>query len=1010
MTDVHVTLKLAKSSNNYDYTDLKDYDEIQPQQSDAIGAKYTFGVPPIAKAGDTITIRWSKNLNTYGFGNEKFNSNIMTADGKNILAEPAANNSMTDNQFIFTLTDYVKDHNNIKGELLVPLFVDPKEVKNDSLKTPISASLGNTSDKHYIVVHYNEYAHSYPSSVGSIITEDASNKEVSSVIYANPEGDMADGGHVDVENIDGSNIKLDQNSLRSFKVYRVSPSIELPQSYDFDPHDFDTDDNVEDVTSLAKYSFSKNVDNEPVMSINLPASVYASSKSKYVIEFTTKYESSDSKILGLRSKYWDGIFGTLTSSEFAIMEYNPESDVSGDNKPVEKFGDTIVQVIDDTDNKVLDHYTYNSEKQKVGTNINYNKSSVEKELVGSGYKITTSPVIPTTIEEGSHTYTIHVVHDVVPVNNTDHPHDPNTPINPNDPNGPKWPDKDEYTKSYTYHVEYRLDSADGKVAHTPSTEQTSVWNRTVYVDKVTGEIVESRSTTWMPDKANYNSVVVPDIAGYTNEAKTVNGTDISKGQVASIPTKQENIVDVVIYTKNGEVTRHITYSGIDEKGKIPTSPKDDTVITHTKGDKTTVDGSFPEVPNPVVPGYHTDEPSVPASTPGKNGVPTSGTYNVDVPYTKNGKIVPIYPDGNPIPNAPTPTYKTDPKDPTKVVPDEPTPTIPGYSTHTKTVTPKNPGKDTPVVYTKDKTPEPQTSTTTETESASQTVHYTGAGDKTPGDHKISKDNVFSREVTKDSTGKVVKSGEWTPDSHDFAGVKTPLVEGYHADKAVATTDAATPAKPDVETTVAYTKNGKIVPVDPDGNPIPNAPTPTYKTDPKDPTKVVPDEPTPTIPGYSTHTKTVTPKNPGEDTPVVYTKDKTPSTDGGTTHTPKPEENTSVKPKSSMIPTPKPEENTSVKPKSSIIPTPKPEENTSVKPKSSIIPTPEEDNDGTNSSVNKTAKNVKTATTTAAIKKQDNQAQLPQTGSHKSTLALAAGSVLVLFGGLLVVLGLRKRRD
>ena len=818
LTDVHVTLKLAKSSNNYDYTDLKDYDEIQPQQSDAIGAKYTFGVPPIAKAGDTITIRWSKNLNTYGFGNEKFNSNIMTADGKNILAEPAANNSMTDNQFIFTLTDYVKDHNNIKGELLVPLFVDPKEVKNDSL-TPISASLGNTSDKHYIVVHYNEYAHSYPSSVGSIITEDASNKEVSSVIYANPEGDVADGGHVDVENIDGSNIKLDQNSLRSFKVYRVSPSIELPQSYDFDPHDFDTDDNVEDVTSLAKYSFSKNVDNKPVMSINLPAS--ENDSSKYVIEFTTKYESSDSKILGLRSKYWDGNYGRLTSSEFAIMEYNPESDVSGDNKPVEKFGDTIVQVIDDTDNKVLDHYTYNSGKQKVGTNINYNKSSVEKELVGSGYKITTSSAIPTTIEEGSHTYTIHVVHDVVPVNNTDHPHDPNTPINPNDPNGPKWPDKDEYTKPYTYHVEYRLDSADGKVAHTPSTEQTSVWSRTVYVDKVTGEIVESRSTTWMPDKANYNSVVVPDIAGYTNEAKTVNGTDISKGQVASIPTKQENIVDVVIYTKNGEVTRHITYSGIDEKGKIPTSPKDDTVITHTKGDKTTVDGSFPEVPNPVVPGYHTDEPSVPASTPGKNGVPTSGTYNVDVPYTKNGKIVPV---------------------------------------------------------------------------------------------------------------------------------------------------------------------------DPDGNPIPNAPTPTYKTDPKDPTKVVPDEPTPTIPGYSTHTKTVTPKNPGEDTPVVYTKDKTPSTDGGTTHTPKPEENTSVKPKSSMIPTPKPEENTSVK------------------PKSSIIPTPEEDNDGTNSSVNKTAKNVKTATTTAAIKKQDNQAQLPQTGSHKSTLALAAGSVLVLFGGLLVVLGLRKRRD
>ncbi|MCC4494311.1 hypothetical protein LMB86_00100, partial [Limosilactobacillus reuteri] len=69
--------------------------------------------------------------------------------------------------------------------------------------------------------------------------------------------------------------------------------------------------------------------------------------------------------------------------------------------------------------------------------------------------------------------------------------------------------------------------------------------------------------------------------------------------------------------------------------------------------------------------------SVPVSTPGKNGVPTSGTYNVEVPYTKNGKIVPVDLDGHKIPNAPTPTYTTNPNDPTKVVPNEPVPTIPG---------------------------------------------------------------------------------------------------------------------------------------------------------------------------------------------------------------------------------------------------------------------------------------------------------------------------------------------
>ncbi|KHE30023.1 hypothetical protein NH13_05205, partial [Lactobacillus acidophilus] len=60
-----------------------------------------------------------------------------------------------------------------------------------------------------------------------------------------------------------------------------------------------------------------------------------------------------------------------------------------------------------------------------------------------------------------------------------------------------------------------------------------------------------------------------------------------------------------------------------------------------------------------------------------------------------------------------------------------------------------------------------------------------------------------------------------------------------------------------------------IPVDPNGNPIPNVPTPQYPTDPTDPTKVTPDEPVPTIPGYTPSTPTVTPTDPGKDTPVPY---------------------------------------------------------------------------------------------------------------------------------------------
>ncbi|MCC4341089.1 hypothetical protein LMB29_00745, partial [Limosilactobacillus reuteri] len=68
-------------------------------------------------------------------------------------------------------------------------------------------------------------------------------------------------------------------------------------------------------------------------------------------------------------------------------------------------------------------------------------------------------------------------------------------------------------------------------------------------------------------------------------------------------------------------------------------------------------------------------------------------------YTPNGKIIPVGPDGKtPIPDAPTPQYPTDPTDPTKVTPDEPVPEIPGYVPSVPTVTPTDPGKDTPVPY------------------------------------------------------------------------------------------------------------------------------------------------------------------------------------------------------------------------------------------------------------------------------------------------------------------------
>ena len=70
--------------------------------------------------------------------------------------------------------------------------------------------------------------------------------------------------------------------------------------------------------------------------------------------------------------------------------------------------------------------------------------------------------------------------------------------------------------------------------------------------------------------------------------------------------------------------------------------------------------------------------------------------------------------------------------------------------------------------------------------------------------------------------------------------------------------------------VKYSPVGKIIPIDKDGNEIPNAPTPEYNNDPTNPTKTTTTE-VPEIPGYHAEVPNVTPDNPLEDTKVVYVK-------------------------------------------------------------------------------------------------------------------------------------------
>ena len=250
--------------------------------------------------------------------------------------------------------------------------------------------------------------------------------------------------------------------------------------------------------------------------------------------------------------------------------------------------------------------------------------------------------------------------------------------------------------------------------------------------------------------------------------------------------------------------------------------------------------------------------------------------------------------------------------------------------------------------------------------AKQTVHYEGAGTDTPADSVTTQKDAFTRTVTYDKvTGKSTTSG-WSKPKTTFDKVDTPVVKGYTADKKQAGGLTATPDKPEVKDTVVYTPNGSIVPVDPNGNPIPGTNPVPYETDPTDPTKVV-DGKVPEVPSW-------TPKN-GKPGDPVKPSDPTKDTEVPYDHTMTPGE-TTVPGKVEGLP-----EKPAKAPAEKLVKTP-------VKASKAV----------------KTAEPAKTISIKESAQAQD---QLPQTGENNSKAAFGLGLASILGG--IGILGAFKRK-
>ena len=359
--------------------------------------------------------------------------------------------------------------------------------------------------------------------------------------------------------------------------------------------------------------------------------------------------------------------------------------------------------------------------------------------------------------------------------------------------------------------------------------------------------------------------VTPDDKNPVNPGDKINPND-PNSHTYKDDVKHDNLA------KDAKQTVYYEGAGTDTPADSVTTQKDafTRTVTYDKvtGESTTsvwskAETTFGTVDTPVVNGYTANK----KQAGGLTATPDHPEVEDTVVYTPNGSIVPVDPNGNPIPNTPSVPYETDPTDPTKVV-DGKVPEVPNWTPKNgDPVKPSDPTKDTYVPYDHTKT------TIDPKVEGKQTVTYVykDKNGKVVKTKTVEQDTTFTGNTTKDEvTGETTTT--WEQKNHTYKPVNTPVEPGYTADKKIVGGETVTPDNPNRSYKVVYTPNGSIVPVDPNGNPIPGTKPVPYETDPTDPTKVVNGK-VPEVPGWTPRngkpSDTVKPSDPTKDTGVTY---------------------------------------------------------------------------------------------------------------------------------------------
>ena len=393
---------------------LEDNQNVEPENGDILRANYSFKLPnDSVKSGDGFKIHFSDNLDLYGTTDPNFMNNHAHEEGRSIpdLMDQdgdiiaTTSNKVTDRDILYTFTSNIDGKEDISASLSIPVFIDPKNVPNDS-QQELETNIGSKTYSKDVNVKYRTFNNDIQSENSNLNGEafidkvNLDNNTFRHTIYINPLGKNIGDETVTISNCPKTDSEVNYNNHDTkIKIYELNNQNSFPtQSMYFDP---DTAKDVTDALAGNMHFYGNK------LYLELPGNdPYDSDKyndKKHVVQYTinfkpekdiqtrvlfgtTYYKYGDPQAW-TDSYYWDNansLYRSLQEATSSKVGYFQEHDIY---ETVDSKGN-VISVDDRTDGKLVN--TTTSDYAKDVANAKSGTSKESYEVTGTfkdGYKL-----------------------------------------------------------------------------------------------------------------------------------------------------------------------------------------------------------------------------------------------------------------------------------------------------------------------------------------------------------------------------------------------------------------------------------------------------------------------------------------------------------------------------------------------------------------------------------------------------------------------------------------------